>query len=85
MSEVGILNQRNTIWKIADRHGWDTVHEYLDDPLADSVAGASNPRFAIVRASRKRTKFYKTLQQDWCSVQPKIVFSRLQLEQWKEV
>ena len=81
MSEVGILDQRNKIWKIVDRHGWDPVYEYLDDPLADSVAGASKLRFSIVRASHKRTKFYKTLQQDWWSVQPKIVFSRLQLEQ----
>jgi hypothetical protein len=24
--------------KIADRHEWDTVHEYLDDPLADGFA-----------------------------------------------
>ena len=54
-AEIDTLNQRNKIWKIADRHGWDTVHEYLDDPLADGVEDASKLRSAIVRANRKRT------------------------------
>jgi hypothetical protein len=35
-SELDTLRQRNKILKIADRHGWDTVNEYLDDPLADN-------------------------------------------------
>ncbi|CAG2239690.1 unnamed protein product [Mytilus edulis] len=39
--------QRNKILKIADRHGCDTVHEYLDDPLADSVEDASKLRTAV--------------------------------------
>lgn len=29
------LNNRNKILKIADRHGWDTVQEYMDHPLVD--------------------------------------------------
>ncbi|CAG2256311.1 unnamed protein product [Mytilus edulis] len=54
-TELDTLNQRNKILKIADRHGWDTVHEYLDDPLADSVEDASKLRTAVFRANRKRT------------------------------
>ena len=42
-AEIDTLNQRNNILKIADRHGWDTVHEYLDDPLADGVEVAAEP------------------------------------------
>ena len=54
-SEIETLNQRNIILKKADRHGWDTVHEYLDDPLADYNEDASKLRSAVFRASRKRT------------------------------
>lgn len=52
--EVTTIKQRNKILKIADRHGWDTVNEYLDDPLADSVEDATKLRATIGRASRKR-------------------------------
>ena len=48
------LKQRNKILKIADRHGWDTVHEYLDDPLADDNDDATKLRYAASRAARKR-------------------------------
>jgi hypothetical protein len=44
------------VLKIADRHGWDTVNEYLDDPLADNSEDASKLREAIVRAGRKRKR-----------------------------
>jgi len=54
-AEIETLYQRNKILKIADRHGWDTVHEYLDDPLADNVEDASKLRSAVYRATRKRT------------------------------
>ncbi|CAC5381195.1 CHCHD2 [Mytilus coruscus] len=54
-TEIDTLNQRNKILKIADRHGWDTAHEYLDDPLAYSVEDALKLRNAVFRASRKRT------------------------------
>ena len=54
-SELDALNQRNKVLKIADRHGWDTVHEYMDDRQADSVEDAAKLRSAIIRASRKRT------------------------------
>jgi hypothetical protein len=43
-SELDTLRQRNKILKIADRHGWDTVNEYLDDPLADNNEDASKLR-----------------------------------------
>ncbi|CAG2244961.1 unnamed protein product [Mytilus edulis] len=46
-TRLDTLNQRNKILKIADRHGCDTVHEYLDDPLADSVEDASKLRTAV--------------------------------------
>ena len=55
-SELDTLRQRNKILKIADRHGWDTVNEYLDDPLADNNEDASKLRGAIVRAGRKRKR-----------------------------
>ncbi|CAG2256305.1 unnamed protein product [Mytilus edulis] len=54
-TELDTLNQRNKILKIADRHEWDTVREYLDDPLADSVEDASKLRTAVFRANSKRT------------------------------
>ena len=55
-SELDTLRQCNKILKIADRHGWDTVNEYLDDPLADNNEDASKLRGAIVRAGRKRKR-----------------------------
>ncbi|XP_061167508.1 uncharacterized protein LOC133176401 [Saccostrea echinata] len=53
--EKTALQQRNKILKIADRHGWDTVHEYLDDPLADNTEDAAKLRYAVGRAARKRS------------------------------
>lgn len=52
--EIAELRQRNKILKIADRHGWDTVNEYLDDPLADNNDDAIKLRGAVNRAVRKR-------------------------------
>lgn len=52
--EEAALQQPNKILKIADRHGWDTVHEYLDDPLADGTEDAAKLRYAMGRATRKR-------------------------------
>ena len=52
--EKETLRKRNKILKIADKHGWDTVQEYLDSPLADDKDDAANLRTAIARASRKR-------------------------------
>ena len=43
-SVLDTLCQRNKILKIAHRHGWDTVNEYLDDPLADNNEDASKLR-----------------------------------------
>lgn len=54
-TEISTINQRNKILKIADRHGWDTVQEYLDDLLVDNVEDASKLRSAVIRTFRKRT------------------------------
>lgn len=37
-TELYTLNQRDKILKIADSHGLVTVHEYLNDHLADSAS-----------------------------------------------
>jgi hypothetical protein len=50
-----ILRKGNTILKIAVRHGWDTVKEYLNSSLADDKEDAGNLRAAISRANRKRS------------------------------
>ena len=34
--EKELMNKRNKILKIADRHDRDTAKEYLDNPLADN-------------------------------------------------
>ena len=52
--EKEVIRKRNKILKIADKHGWDTVREYLDSPLADNKDDASDLRAAISRAARKR-------------------------------
>lgn len=53
-TEIDVLNQRNKLLKIADKHGWDTVKEYTDSPLADDAEDASKLRGAIARAMRSR-------------------------------
>lgn len=52
--EIAELRQRNKILKIADRHGWDTVNEYLDDPLADNNDDTIKLRGAVNCDVRKR-------------------------------
>jgi hypothetical protein len=42
--EKAALLHRNKILKIADRQGWDTVHEYLDDQLEDDTEDATKLR-----------------------------------------
>lgn len=55
ITEGKVVNTtRNKIQKIADKHGWDTVKEYLDSPLADNKDDASDLSAAISRAARKR-------------------------------
>jgi hypothetical protein len=54
IEEREILRKRNKILKIVDKHGWDTVQEYLDSPLADDKDDAANLRIAITRATTKR-------------------------------
>ena len=53
--EQSIFRNSNTILKIADCHGWDTVKEYLDSPLADDKEDASDLRAAISRTNRKQS------------------------------
>lgn len=53
-AEKETLRKRNKILKIADKHGRDTVQEYLESPLADDKDDAANLKAAIRRASRKR-------------------------------
>ncbi|CAG2238592.1 unnamed protein product [Mytilus edulis] len=55
--EKETLGKRNKILKIADKHGWDTVQEYLDSPLADNKDDAVNLRSAIIRANSRRRNF----------------------------
>lgn len=53
-SEVEAINQRNKLLRIADKHGWDTVREYSDSPLADDAEDAAKLRGAIARTLRNR-------------------------------
>ncbi|CAC5425100.1 unnamed protein product [Mytilus coruscus] len=55
VEEKETLRKRNKILKIADKHGWDTVQEYLDSPLTDNKDDAINLRSAIARANSRRT------------------------------
>ena len=43
-SEKEAFRQRNKILRIADKHGWDTVKEYVDSDIADSSEDAQNSR-----------------------------------------
>ena len=52
--EMDTIKERHKILKIADRYGWDTANEYLDDPLADSVEDATKLRADIGRANIQR-------------------------------
>lgn len=52
--EKAALQQRNIILNIADRHAWDTLREYLDDPLAEGTEGAAKLYYAMGLAARKR-------------------------------
>lgn len=53
-SEIEEVNIRNKLIKIADKHGWDTVREYSDSPLADDAEDAAKLRGAIARTLRNR-------------------------------
>lgn len=59
-SELAEYRQRNKLLKIADKHGWDTVREYAENPLADDKDDDSKLRSAISRAiSARRFKPYQ--------------------------
>ncbi|KAH3739703.1 uncharacterized protein LOC127851564 [Dreissena polymorpha] len=53
-SEVQALQQRNKLLMIADKHGWDTVREYDEHPLADNDDDDAKLRSAIECANRNR-------------------------------
>jgi len=48
------FNKRNKILRIADKYGWDTVEEYIDDPITDGTDDAAKLRQAEYRAKNKR-------------------------------
>ena len=35
---LSLLSDRNKLIKIADKHGWDTVNNYVTDPLTKDEA-----------------------------------------------
>lgn len=51
VSEISELKQRNMLLKIANKHGWDTVREYANNPLADDKDDYSKLRSAIACAT----------------------------------
>lgn len=55
-SEKEAIRQRNKILKIADKHGWDTVKEYVDSDITDNSEDAAKLRSAISRAASKKRK-----------------------------
>ncbi|CAG2190846.1 unnamed protein product [Mytilus edulis] len=79
--EKEIIRKRNKILKIADKHGWDTVKEYLDSPLADNKEDANDLRAAISRASRKEVPS-RTVNQNLPIVVPEKENSILGVFSW---
>jgi hypothetical protein len=55
--EKKALKYRNKSIRIADKHGWATVKEYVDSDIADNSEDASKLRSAISRASAKNRRF----------------------------
>ena len=55
-SEKEAFRQRNKILRIADKHGWDTVKEYVDSDIADNSEDAAKIRAAISRAAAAKKR-----------------------------
>ena len=53
---LSLLKERNRILKIADTHGWDTVSQYISNPLAPDEQDDKKLRRAIKMASQAREK-----------------------------
>jgi hypothetical protein len=51
------IKYRNKLLRIADKHGWGTVKEYVDSDIADNSEDASKLCSAISRASAKNRRF----------------------------
>lgn len=51
-----LINERNKLLKIADSHGWDTVNQYVADPLAANEQDDRKLRKAIKDAEKAREK-----------------------------
>jgi hypothetical protein len=51
--EKKALKYRNKLLRIADKHGWATVKEYVDSDIADNSEDASKLHSAISRAAAK--------------------------------
>uniref|UniRef100_A0A8W8MR18 Uncharacterized protein n=1 Tax=Magallana gigas TaxID=29159 RepID=A0A8W8MR18_MAGGI len=47
-------SSENKILRIADKHGWGTVKEYVDSDIADNSEDAVRLRSAISRAANKK-------------------------------
>lgn len=54
-----LITERNKLVKIADKHGWDTVNQYVTDPLAKDDADDKRLRKAIKDAEKSREKAKK--------------------------
>ena len=48
------IKERNKVLRIADKYGWDTAEEYVDDPITDGADDATKLRQAEYRAKMKR-------------------------------
>lgn len=53
---LSILSERQKLIKIADKHGWDTVNNYVSDPLAKDEADDKKLRKAVKEAEKSREK-----------------------------
>lgn len=53
---LSLITERNKLIKIADKHGWDTVNNYVSDPLAKDDADDKKLRKAVKDAEKTREK-----------------------------
>lgn len=56
---LSLIAERNKLIKIADKHGWDTVNQYMADPLAKDEADDKRLRKAVKDAEKSREKAKK--------------------------
>ncbi|XP_020908560.1 uncharacterized protein LOC110246549 [Exaiptasia diaphana] len=56
---LSLINDRNKLIRIADKHGWDAANNYVCDPLAKDDADDKKIRKAVKEAERSREKSKK--------------------------